>query len=74
MLYRLGDKAPVLDDQSPWVAPTAAVMGNVRLRSKSSVWFGATLRGDNEIIDVGEGSNVQDGSVLHTDPGCPLQI
>lgn len=74
MLYRLGDKKPILDDETPWVAPTADVIGHVRLRSKSSVWFGAVLRGDNELIDIGVGSNVQDGSVLHTDVGCPLTL
>jgi carbonic anhydrase/acetyltransferase-like protein (isoleucine patch superfamily) len=57
-----------------WVAPTAAVMGNVKLEKDSSVWWGAVIRGDNDLITVGEGSNVQDGSVLHTDPGYPLDI
>ncbi len=57
-----------------WVAENAIVVGNVVLKPNSSVWFGAVLRGDNETITVGEGSNVQDGSVLHTDPGFPLDI
>jgi len=57
-----------------WVAPTAVVIGNVRLEHNASVWWGAVLRGDNEPITVGENSNVQDGCVLHTDPGCPLTI
>lgn len=57
-----------------WVAENATVVGNVILEENSSVWFNAVLRGDNEPITVGEGSNVQDGSVLHTDPGCPLVI
>jgi carbonic anhydrase/acetyltransferase-like protein (isoleucine patch superfamily) len=57
-----------------WVAPNAVVLGKVALEEDASVWFGAVLRGDNELITVGERSNVQDGSVLHTDPGFPLTI
>ncbi|MGQ0456145.1 MAG: gamma carbonic anhydrase family protein [Hyphomicrobium sp.] len=57
-----------------WVAPNAVLLGKVRLEIDSSVWFGAVLRGDNERITVGQRSNVQDGSVLHTDPGFPLTI
>jgi carbonic anhydrase/acetyltransferase-like protein (isoleucine patch superfamily) len=57
-----------------WVAPNAVVLGRVRLEADASVWFGAVLRGDNELITVGARSNVQDGSVLHTDPGYPLTI
>jgi carbonic anhydrase/acetyltransferase-like protein (isoleucine patch superfamily) len=57
-----------------WIAPSADVMGRVRLLKNSSVWFGAVLRGDNEWITLGEGSNVQDGCVLHTDIGAPLTI
>ena len=57
-----------------WVAPTAVVIGKVRLEKNASVWWNAVLRGDNELITVGENSNVQDGCVLHTDPGFPLTI
>lgn len=57
-----------------WVAPNAAVIGRVELGVNASVWFGATLRGDTELIKVGNGSNVQDGCVLHTDPGFALTI
>jgi carbonic anhydrase/acetyltransferase-like protein (isoleucine patch superfamily) len=57
-----------------WIAPTATVIGRVRLERNASVWWGAVLRGDNELITVGENSNVQDCSVLHTDPGFPLTI
>jgi len=57
-----------------WVAPTAVLIGRVVLKRNASVWFGAVLRGDNEPIIVGENSNVQDGSVLHTDMGAPLTI
>ena len=52
-----------------WVAPTAVLIGKVRLEADASVWWGAVLRGDNELITVGRGSNVQDGCVCHTDPG-----
>lgn len=57
-----------------YVAPTATLVGDVRLAPRSSVWFGAVLRGDNEPITLGEGTNVQDGSVLHADPGFPLVL
>lgn len=57
-----------------WIAPNAVVLGNVILSEDSSVWFGAVLRGDNEPITLGERSNVQDGCILHTDPGFPLVI
>ena len=57
-----------------WVAPNAALIGRVRLEEEASVWFGAVVRGDNELITVGRRSNVQDGCVLHTDPGFPLTI
>jgi len=68
-VYRLGAVAPSVS-RDAWVAPNAVVVGNVQLDKGASVWFGATLRGDNELILVGENSNVQDGSVLHTDMGC----
>ena len=74
-VYNLGNVTPELpNDDEYWIAPTAAVMGAVILKKNASVWWGATLRGDNEAITVGEGSNVQDGSVLHTDHGSPLVI
>jgi carbonic anhydrase/acetyltransferase-like protein (isoleucine patch superfamily) len=57
-----------------WIAPSADVMGRVRLRKDASVWYGAILRGDNDWIEIGEGSNVQDGCVLHTDMGAPLTV
>ena len=57
-----------------WVAPNANVIGDVTLEKNTSIWFNATLRGDIENIHIGEGSNIQDGSVLHTDPGYPLKI
>ena len=73
MLYTLGNAA-VRAEGDYWVAHNAVVVGNVLLKQNASVWFNAVLRGDNELITVGEGSNVQDGAVLHTDPGYPLVI
>jgi len=72
-VYRLGEHAPVLA-ASAYVAPNAAVIGKVILAERATVWFGATLRGDNETISIGAGSNVQDSAVLHTDPGFPLTV
>jgi len=71
--YRLGDKTPAIDETA-YVAVEAAVIGDVHLARNTSVWAGAVLRGDNEPITIGEGSNVQEGVVMHTDPGCPLTI
>jgi carbonic anhydrase/acetyltransferase-like protein (isoleucine patch superfamily) len=73
-MYALADRRPILEGEQHFIADGARVIGNVRLRTHSSVWFNAVLRGDNECIDVGERSNIQDGSVLHTDPGFPLTI
>lgn len=74
-VYALGDLTPeTAADGSAWVAPGAHVIGRVVLGAGSSVWFGAVLRGDNEPIVVGPGTNIQDHSVLHTDMGFPLEI
>ena len=74
-IYALGDSKPQLPPQGEyWVAPSASVIGNVILHSNASVWFGAVLRGDNDPITVGPASNIQDGSVLHTDMGSPLTL
>ncbi len=72
-LFALGEVAPDVAADA-WVAPGCYVIGNVTLRAKSSVWFGCTLRGDNEQITIGEGSNVQENCVLHTDMGYPLEV
>jgi carbonic anhydrase/acetyltransferase-like protein (isoleucine patch superfamily) len=72
-LYRLGDHRPELH-QPCWVADNATLVGNVIVGRNASVWFNCVLRGDNDVIRIGAGSNVQDGSVLHTDPGLPLEI
>lgn len=73
MIYALDGEAPEINE-SAWVAPSASVIGRVRLLAEAGIWFGCTLRGDEEWIEVGHGSNVQDGSVLHTDKGAPLII
>ena len=73
--YALDGVSPELPGEGQyWIAPGAQVIGKVRLKANASVWFGAVLRGDNEWIEVGEGSNVQDLSILHTDMGSPLVI
>jgi len=73
MIYILDEIAPEIDADC-WVAPDANVIGRVTLRAGASVWFGATLRGDNERITLGAGSNVQENCTLHTDMGYPLTI
>jgi carbonic anhydrase/acetyltransferase-like protein (isoleucine patch superfamily) len=72
-LYQLDDESPDIAD-SAWVADSAQVMGAVTLDENASVWFGAVLRGDNARITVGRNSNVQDGTVIHCDTGCPVNI
>ncbi len=75
MLYSLDNRSPRLPEKGEfWIAPSADVIGNVTLEPQSSIWFGAVLRGDNEMIHIGRQSNVQDNCVLHTDPGYPLRI
>lgn len=73
MIYQLDGKTPDIAEDT-WVAPDANIIGNVVLEAGASVWFGCTLRGDNEEIRVGAGSNVQENVVCHTDPGSPLTI
>jgi carbonic anhydrase/acetyltransferase-like protein (isoleucine patch superfamily) len=72
-IYQLGDHAPEIDASS-FVADSASVIGKVSLHANTTVWFGVTIRGDNERITVGENSNVQEGTVMHTDMGYPLDI
>ena len=74
-LYALDGLAPTVPENGDyWIAPDAQVIGNVTLEAASSIWFGAVLRGDNELIHLGTGSNIQENSVLHTDPGFALTI
>ena len=72
-LYRLGDATPVLA-VGAWVAPSADLIGDIRLGEQASVWFGAVIRADNTPIIIGEESNIQDGAVCHSDPGVPLVV
>src|SRR3546814_19153630 len=74
MKYALGDARVQTDGDDYWIAPNAAVIGNVKLEKDVSIWWNAVLRGDNELMTIGEGSNIQDGSVCHSDPGSPLTI
>jgi len=74
-LYAFEDHKPELPaDGDYWIAPNAHVMGKVRIGSGVGIWFGVVLRGDNELIDIGRGSNVQENTVMHTDIGLPLTI
>lgn len=72
-IYQFNDFKPTLAERT-YVAPTAVLVGQVVLKAGANVWFGAVLRGDNEPITVGENSNIQENSVLHTDAGAPLSI
>ena len=74
-IYSIGNVTPELPtDDEYWIAPTAAVMGRVILKKNASIWWGCTVRGDNDPVVIGENSNIQDGSVLHTDIDAPLVI
>lgn len=74
MLYTLEGHAARFHGSRHFVAPNATIIGSVILEEDASVWFGAILRGDNEPINIGRGSNIQDACVLHTDPGAPLSV
>ncbi len=74
-IYELDGQAPELpSDNRYWIAETAVVIGRVRLKQDASIWWGSVLRGDNEWIELGEGSNIQESCTLHTDMGFPLTI
>lgn len=74
-LYRLGEQSPNLPESGDfWVAPDARVIGQVTIGEGASIWWGSVLRGDNEPIILGDGSNIQEHCVLHVDPGFPLTI
>ncbi|HJV51629.1 MAG TPA: gamma carbonic anhydrase family protein [Noviherbaspirillum sp.] len=72
-IYQLGEHAPEIHP-SAYVTDSANVMGKAKIEANASVWFGVTIRGDNELITIGENSNVQENCVLHTDPGYPLTV
>ncbi len=74
MKYSLGGKAPRLVGEGHFIAPNAAVIGDVILHPNSSVWFSCTLRGDADQIEIGAGTNIQDGTVIHADPGYPTRV
>src|SRR5688500_13039945 len=74
-LYAIDDVSPTLPEAGRfWIAPDAHVIGRVRFAADVSVWFGSVIRGDNEAIEIGEGTNIQEGCMLHTDPGFPMSI
>ena len=73
MRYNLGDQQPDIAEDA-FIAPSAVVIGDVKLQAESSIWFGAVLRGDIETITIGRGSNIQDGTVCHTDPNNPCTV
>ena len=73
MIYRLGDRQPQFKGNY-WIADNATVIGSVVLENNASIWFNVVIRADNDIITIGENTNIQDGSVLHTDSGVPLTI
>jgi carbonic anhydrase/acetyltransferase-like protein (isoleucine patch superfamily) len=72
-IYALGERRPEFRGDT-WIADNATVIGSVVLEHNASVWYNAVLRGDNDLIHVGESSNIQDGAILHTDPGLPLVV
>jgi carbonic anhydrase/acetyltransferase-like protein (isoleucine patch superfamily) len=72
-IYQLGEHAPEIDP-SAYIAESASVIGKVRIEANANIWFNVTIRGDNEPISIGENSNVQEGCVMHTDPGVPLTV
>jgi len=74
MFYELGERTPELVGEGQFVAHNATVIGSVCVMEKASIWFNVVVRGDNELITIGPETNVQDGSVLHTDPGIPLTL
>lgn len=73
-LYALDGIAPQIDPAVGWIAPSAVLVGRVAVAAEASVWFGAVARGDNDLIAIGPRSNIQENTVLHTDPGFPLTI
>jgi len=73
-VYSLGDRQPVFRTANYFIAPTASIIGSVTFGDQVSVWFSAVVRADNETIDLGDNVNVQDGAVLHADPGFPLRL
>ena len=74
-IYHLGKMRPTLPENNDfWIAPNAFVIGNVIMKEGASVWFGTTIRGDNETVTIKEGTNIQENTILHTDLGFPIEI
>lgn len=74
MKYALGEKEVKLEGEGQFIAPNAAVIGDVTLHENASIWFSCVLRGDADRIEIGAGSNIQDGTVMHADPGFPMVV
>jgi carbonic anhydrase/acetyltransferase-like protein (isoleucine patch superfamily) len=74
MKYKLGDKQVRLQGEGHFIAPNAAVIGDVTLHENASIWFSCVVRGDADRIEIGAGSNIQDGTVMHADPGFPMVV
>ena len=74
-VYSIGDKTPTLPaEDNYWIAPGAHVMGQVVLGDNVGIWFGSVLRGDNDVIAIGDETNIQENTIIHADPGCPVTI
>ena len=74
-VYSIGDKTPTLPaEDNYWIAPGAHVMGQVVLGDNVGIWFGSVLRGDNDVIVIGDETNIQENTIIHADPGCPVTI
>ena len=73
-MYSIADKQPRLEGEGHFIAPNATLIGDIVLKARSSVWFNAVIRADNDLVEIGEATNIQDGAVLHTDPGIKLII
>jgi len=74
-IYSIGDKKPTFPDEGDyWIAPGAHVMGQVQIGKDVGIWFGSVLRGDNDVIKIGNETNIQENTIIHADPGCPVTI
>ena len=74
MIYKIGSRQLEQRGAGHWIADNATVIGSVIMEANTSIWFNAVLRADNDVIEIGENTNIQDGAVLHVDPGVPMKI
>ncbi len=74
MIYKIGERRLEQRGSGHWIADNATVIGSVIMEANSSIWFNAVLRADNDVIEIGENTNIQDGAVLHVDPGVPMML